>query len=135
MTDVVELVVEYRVYPVVGALLSTVAGTFYLLWTDYGRDDVVIDGQGLVLCILAFAFWPAVLVIVGMTALLALVAVVWGWFEDSAMHTMTWVFAWPYKVAKLIGRCRFRRKVRKLIETGDTGIVDEDTGEIEKEQE
>lgn len=135
MNDVLEFVVKNWSYLAVGAVLATVVGTGYALLADDGCDDGAIDGLGLVLCILCFAFWPAMLVIVALAIPFALIGAAWEWFEKSDLHPMTWVFAWPYKVAKLIGRWRFRRKVRKMIETGDTGIMDEDTGKVRKAEE
>ena len=135
MNYVLEFVANNWVYLAVGEVLATVVGTCYALYDDDERNDGVIDWQGLVLCILAFAFWPAVLAIVALAIPCALIAAACEWVEDRDLHPMTWVFAWPYKVAKLIGRWRFRRKVRKMIETGDTRIMDEETGKVEKEQE
>ena len=135
MNDVIEFVVKNWPYLAVGGVSAMVVGTCYALWDDDGRNDGVVDGLGLIMCVTTFALWPAVFVAAGIVTLCALIAAAWRWFEKHELHPMTWVFAWPYKTVLLIRRWRFRRKVRKMIETGDTRIVEEDTGEVEKEQE
>lgn len=124
-------------YLSIGAVLSVALGTF-AAWMLDGE----LNGFCLFLLGMVVVAWPIIVVLGVLAVSVAIVEAfwwlleaLWAWCSRRGFKPLTWVFAWPYKVAKLIGRWRFRRKVRKMIEKCDTSIIDEDTGIVGKEQE
>lgn len=122
-----------KTYFIIGAVLATILGTV-LVGDGWGFDSFDVF-----MCFCTLFGWPLVLAAGVLLVLQTIAEKVIDWMHENEYCPMTWVFAWPYKLYALVyerfDTWRFRRKVRRMIETGDTRIMDEDTGIVGKEQE
>lgn len=120
-------------YFTIGAVLATIMGTVCAI------GGLKLNSFDVFMCFCTLFGWPLILAAGVLLVLQTLAEKVMDWMDKNGYCPMTWIFGWPYKLCELAYKrfdvWRFRRKVRRMIETGDTRIMNEDTGKVGKEQE
>lgn len=118
-----------------GAVLSIVAGVLFTTVFSDDDDSHKLNSFGRGVCCMTLIAWPITIALGVVVGVAMIFTAVDDWLDLNGYSPLTWVFAWPVKLYGAVERRLFRRKVRRMIETGDTRIMDEDTGKFGKEQE
>ena len=115
-------------YFTIGAVLATIMGTVSAM------NELRLDSFDVFMCFCTLFGWPLVLGAGVLIVLQILAEKVMDWMSRREYCPMTWLFGWPYKLCAFVyGRFdiwRFRRKVRRMIETEDTRVMNEETGAV-----